>query len=412
MEVVASHCCGLDVHKKTVVAGTIVPGPDGTPSRTTRTFGTMRADLERLAAWLQEQGVTHVAMESTGVYGQPVSNVLEDRFPLLLANAQQVKAVPGRKTDVQDAQWLAQLLRHGLIRGSFVPDRAQRELRELPRYRTALSRERATAVQRLAKTLAGGSIKLSAVVSDLQGVSARAMVQALTTGVTDPEALAALACGKLRAKQPALQQALDGQIGPHQRFLLPEQLAHLAALDERIAHVSAAIAERLRPFEAVLTRLDAVPGIGRWTAEGLLAEVGTDLRRFPTAKHLAAWAGLAPGNRESAGQRRPSPSRHGDRWLRALLVESARAAGRMRHGYPSAQYRRLAARRGANRAAVAVAHTLLVIISHLLTRETASVDLGDAYLDQRDRERTRRRAVARLERLGYQVALTPTDTAA
>jgi transposase len=413
MEVKVPRGCGLDIHKRTVVACVVVSTSAGDTETTTRTFGTTRTELEHLASWLADRQVTDVAMESTGVYWQPIYNVLEDRFRLLLANAHHVKAVVGRKTDVKDAAWLAQLLRHGLIQGSVVPDRARRELRELTRYRTTLIRDRVTTVQRIAKTLEGGTIKLGSVVSDLQGVSAKAILRALAAGVVDAAALAELARGTLRKKLPQLREALTGQMGPHQQFLLTEQLAHLEELDERIAHLDAEVATRLRPFEAIIVRLDTIPGIGRRMAEDLLAELGTDLRRFPTAKHLAAWAGMAPGSRESAGRRRAAPARQGDIWLRTLLVEAAHAAGRMTHGYLAAQYRRLAARRGGKRAAVAVGHTILVIVYHLVTSDDAVyVDLGETYLDERDRQRTRQRAVARLERLGYRVTLETRDTAA
>jgi transposase len=412
MQVVYPRCCGLDIHKKLIVACVLVSTEAGTSQATTKTFGAMTDDLERLGGWLTEQGVTHVAMESTGVYWQPVYNILEDRFTLLLVNAQHVKAVPGRKTDVQDAAWLAQLLRHGLLRGSVVPDREQRELRELSRYRSALVRDRATVVHRIHKTLEGANLKLSAVVTDLQGRSAQAILQALAAGTTDPVALADLARGKLRPKRPELTRALTGRVRPHQQFLLTEQLALLEALDERIERASQAIAARLHPFEPLLDRLDAVPGIGRWTAEALLAEFGTDLTRFPTAKHLAAWAGVAPGNRESAGKRRPSPARPGNRWVRTLLVEAGRAAGRTTRSSLGAKYRRLAARRGANRAAVAIAHRLVVIVYHLLTTGATYTDLGSADRDPSDRDQTVRRAVARIERLGYQVTLSPIEPAA
>ncbi|MDP8923353.1 MAG: IS110 family transposase, partial [Chloroflexota bacterium] len=276
MEVVHERCAGLDVHKQTVVACVLTAGPAARPASEVRTFGTMAADLAALAAWLAERGVTHVALESTGVYRWPLRNLLEGRFALVLATAQHVKAVPGRKTDVRDCEWLARLPRHGLVRGSYAPDRARRELRELTRYRTALTRERAAEINRLEKTLAGANVKLGAVATDLTGVSARAMLRALVAGATEPAALAELARGRLRRKVPELERALAGRVGPHQRFLLARQVAHIDDLDELLAQVSDEIAARLRPHEPALARLEGIPGVGRRIAEVLLAEVGPD----------------------------------------------------------------------------------------------------------------------------------------
>jgi transposase len=301
MDVVHTRCCGIDIHKKTAVACLIVPGTDGQPSKTVRTFGTMTDDLLALADWLTSEDVSHVALEATGVYWKPVWNLLEANFALILANPQHIKAVPGRKTDVKDAQWIADLLRHGLLRGSFVPDRPQRELRELTRYRTALVRERTREVNRVQKTLEGANIKLGDVASNVLGVSGRAMLQGLVAGSTDTATLADLAKGKLRDKRAALERALSGRMGPHQRFLLAEQLSHIDTLDDAIERVSGEVAERVLPFESEIERLDAIPGVGRRTAEALVAEIGTDMSRFPTAAHLASWAGMCPGNHESAG---------------------------------------------------------------------------------------------------------------
>jgi transposase len=412
MDVLQERCCGLDVHKKTVVACRITPGADGQLEKAIRTFGTMTADLEALAAWLAEAGCTQVAMESTGVYWKPVWNVLEGRFALLLVNARHVKAVPGRKTDVRDCEWLADLLRHGLLRGSFVPDRAQRELRELTRYRTALGRERATAVNRLHKTLEGANVKLGAVASDLLGRSGRAILEHLVGGTTDPAALAELARGRLREQRPALRQALAGSFGAHQQFLVAEQLAHIDELDERLARLDAEVAERLRPVDAAVEALDTIPGVGRRTAEILLAEVGPDLGRFPTAGHLASWAGMCPGNHESAGKQHSGKMRKGSKWLRAALIEAAQAAARTKSTYLAAQYRRLATRRGRRRAVAAVGHSILVIAYQLLRHGTTYQELGGNYFDERDRQAVERRLVRRLEQLGHKVILAPADPAA
>ncbi len=407
MEIVYERCCGVDVHKKSVVACLIAPGPTGAPSKQVRTFGTMTADLLALSDWLASAAVTHVAMESTGVYWKPVWNLLEGSFELVLANARHIKAVPGRKTDVRDCEWIADLLRHGLLHGSFVPDRDQRELRELTRYRTSLVRERTAEANRLQKTLEGANIKLAAVATDILGVSGRAMLAALVDGTADAATMADLAKGRLREKIPQLEQALAGRVGPHQRFMVAQQLAHLDFLDAAISQVSTEVAERVREDEPAIAHLDTIPGVGRYVAEALVAEIGTDMSRFPSANHLASWAGMCPGNNESAGKRRSGKTRKGSPWLRSLLVQAAHAAARKRDTYLSALYRRLAARRGKSRAAVAVGHAILVIAYHLLERGTDYKDLGPRYFEERDRDAEQRRLVHRLERLGFKVALEP-----
>ena len=413
MEILYPRCGGLDVHKRTVVACLLVPRPDGQVAKEIRTFGTMTGDLLALSDWLAAAGCTHVAMEATGAFWKPIYNLLEDRFAVLVVNAAHIKAVPGRKTDVRDAEWIADLLRHGLLRPSFIPDRPQRELRELTRYRTTLIQERANEVNRLQKVLEGANIKLASVATDILGKSGRDMLLALVSGTSDAAALAQLARGRLREKLPLLEQALTGQFGPHQRFLIAQQLAHIDFLDASLERVSAEIAERVRPFDVPLQRLQTIPGVGRRTGEVLVAEIGADLNRFPSAKHLASWAGLCPGNDESAGKRRSGRTRKGSPWLRTSLVEAAQAAARTKDTYLAAQYRRLAARRGAKRAAVAVAHTLLVMVYALLTQPQATYqELGSQYFDARDRQAVQRRLVHRLEALGYVVSLQPTATPA
>ena len=384
-----------------------VPGSTGAPTKDVRSFGTMTDELLQLADWLSAAGCTHVAMESTGVYWKPIWNLLEGQFALLLVNARHVKAVPGRKTDAKDCEWVADLLRHGLLRGSFVPDRGQRELRELTRYRTSLVQERSAEVNRLQKTLEGANIKLGDVATDIMGLSSRQMLASIASGETDAAALAQLAQGRLRDKVPTLERALAGCAGPHQRFLLARQLAHIDFLDASVAEVSAEIAARLRPCEDEMERLATIPGIGRRTAEVLIAEIGTDMSRFPTPAHLASWAGMCPGNDESAGKRRSGKTRKGSPWLRSTLIEAARAAGRSKGTYLAAQYHRLAARRGSKRAAVAVGHTILLIIYRLLSQGDVYHDHGDRYFDERDRHAVERRLVARLEGLGYKVSLDP-----
>jgi transposase len=410
VEVVYERCCGLDIHKKTVVACVITPGPSGTARKAIRTFGTMTEDLLELADWLAGHGVSHVAMESKGVYWKPIWNLLEDRFELLLVNAQHLKAVPGRKTDVKDSAWLADLLRHGLLRASFVPDRPQRELRELTRYRTALLQDRAAEVNRLQQTLEGANIKLAAVASDVLGKSGREILEALVAGDAAADALAQLAKGRLREKIPQLERALAGRVGPHQRFLVARHLAQIDAFDATVAQLSAEIAERLRPFDEDLERLDSIPGVGRRTAEVILAELGTDMDRFPSAGHAASWAGMCPGNNESAGKRKSGKTRPGNPALRTALTEAARGAARTRGCYLSAQYHRLAPRRGKKKALIAVGHTILVIAYHVLKRSVGYADLGPNYFDERDRAAVARRLIRRLEALGYDV--TPKEDAA
>jgi transposase len=413
MAIVFDGCAGIAVHKRTVVVCRLTRDASGARLAETPTFGTTTDELLRLSDWWAEGGCTHVGLERTGEFGTPVFNLLEGTCEVWLLNAQHSKAVPGRKTAVKDAQWIAEWLAHGSVRPSFIPPRPQRELRELTRYRASLVEERATEVNRLQKVLEGANIKLAAVATDILGKSGRAMLEALVQGTTDGAALAQLARGRLREKLPQLEKALAGQFGAQQRFLIAQQLAHIDFLDAALERLSAEIGARLRPFESELERLQTIPGVGRRTAEVRVAEIGTDLRRFPSARHLAAWAGLCPGNDESAGKRRSGRTRKGSPWLRTALVEAARAAARSKDTYLAAQYRRLAARRGAKRAAVAVAHSLLVIVYVLLTRKQEGYqDLGTNYFDERDRQAVQRRLVRRLEALGYTVALQPITPAA
>ena len=404
MEVTYERCCGLDVHKRSIAACLIVAGRGVAPEKTIRTFGTMTADLLELADWLAEAECTHVAMESTGVYWKPIYNLLEDQFSLILANAQHIKAVPGRKTDVKDCEWIADLLRHGLLRPSFVPDRPGRELRELTRYRSSLVRERTAEVNRLQKTLEGANIKLASVVSEVTGVSARRLLAALLNG--ESPQVAELVHGRMRDKVPQLERALAGRFGPHQRFMVAHQLRHIDDLDRMIEEVSVEIAERMRPFEEEIALLDTIPGVGRWSAEVILAEIGTDMSRFPTAGHLASWAGMCPGNDESAGKRRSGKTRKGSPWLRVTLTEAAYAAGRS-HTYLSAQYHRLIARRGKKKTAIAVGHSILVIAYQLLTTRQPFTDLGITYFQGRNRTATEHRLVRALEALGNRVTVEP-----
>jgi transposase len=401
MDVVYRQCCGLDVHQKSVVA--CVMKPKGKESRT---FGTMTQDLLELSDWLESCGVTHVAMESTGVLWKPIYNLLEGLgLILLVVNAHHIKSVPGRKTDMKDAEWIAKLLQHGLLRGSYIPDRPNRELRELVRYRRSLIQQRAQAVNRIQKVLEGANIKLSSVASDITGVSGRAMLEAISSGQDDPDTLVSLAKGRLQSKRAELKQALRGLTGRHQRLLIQSLLRQLDFLANEVASLDREIADRMVSCEEAIKRIDTIPGVGRRTAEELMAEIGLDMSRFPSAAHLASWARICPGNNESAGKRKSSHIGQGNRWLRSALVEAARATAHTKNNYLSAQYHRLAARRGSNRATIALAHTILVTIYYMLVRGTSYHELGGNYFDERNEQAAIKRAVNRIEQLGYKVTL-------
>jgi transposase len=412
MEMLYPCCAGLDVHKLTVVACVRRLGPQGRVDRQVRTFGTTTAQLQALHAWLAAAGVAQVAMESTGVYWKPIFNVLEDGFAVMLVNPQHLRRVPGRKTDVQDCEWLAQLLQCGLLRPSFIPPRPQRELRELTRQRTQLAAQRTQVANRIQKVLEDANIKLASVATDVLGKSGQDILRALVGGQQDPALLAELARGKLRRKLPALQEALHGRVTEHHRFLLQLLLDQLQGLEALAGRLDARIAAQTAPFGAVLGALDTIPGVNRRVAEAVVAEVGTEVSAFPSAGHLAAWAGLCPGQRESGGKARGCKTRKGNRWLRRILVQAAWAASRKKDSYLRAHFRRLAGRRGSKRAALAVAHTLLGIIYQILKRGTTYRDLGPDYLERLEPERLTRNLVKRLERLGHQVTLRPRDDAA
>jgi len=436
MDVIYTHCAGLDVHKKTVSVCCMTAGPKGERLIEHHSFGTMTVDLLALSDWLTSKQVTHIAVESSGEFWKPLYNLLEGHFDILVVNAKHVKNVPGRKTDVKDAEWLADLLRHGLLRGSFIPPQPQRDLRDLTRQRTNLVQDRATVVNRLHKVLEWANIKLTSVATDVTGVSARAMLEAILQGRVLPQTLAALARGRLRKKLPELERALTGFVRDHHRFLIANHLAQIDFLDEQIGAFNAEIVkhieqqaalpptqpsqpdtpkvdERLASSTAPLDwrtaveLLDTIPGIGQRLAQQLVAEIGTDMSRFPSEAHIASWAKLSPGNNESAGKRHSGRTGHGNRWLRTSLIQAAHAAIKVKNTYLRSFYYRLAGRRGAKRAIVAVAHRILIAAYHMLVRHEPYKELGATYLDERNKTKLVKRMTRRIEQLGYQVILEP-----
>jgi transposase len=404
MDVVHEVCCGMDVHKKSVTACVLWASAR---RRQKQKFGTFTKNLLEMSAWLRSCGVTHVALESTGVYWKPVWNLLEGQFEVLLVNAQHIKAVPGRKTDQKDSEWIADLLQHGLLRASFVPPTPIRELRDLTRYRACLAQEINRIANRIQKVLEDANIKLASVATDTLGASGRAMLEAIIHGEQDSQHLAEMSRGLLRNKIPELQQALEGHITAHHRFLLRELLDHLYFVESKMLRIEQEIAERLGPFQSEVARLCTIPGVDRVTAWGLVAEIGLNMTQFPDAQHLASWAGLCPGSHESAGKRKSGKIRKGSQWLRRCLCQAAWAVSTKKNNYLSALYRRLAARRGSKRATIAVAHNLLVIAYYILRDKTCYRDLGPDYFDRLNPEGLRRRLTKRLEGLGFKVTLDP-----
>jgi transposase len=401
MEVLIERACGLDVHKKTITACIVTP-----EGKEIKTFRTHTVFLLELIDWIKEHRCTHVAMESTGVFWKPIVNLLEaEEIQFLVVNAQHMKAVPGRKTDVKDAEWICDLLRHGLLKASYIPDRNQRELRELVRYRRSLIQERAREHNRVQKVLEGANIKLAAVASDIMGLSSRDMMNAMIDGEDDPEKLASFARGVMKKKKEELELALRGYMSAHQRLMLKTMLTHIDFLNEQIIELDMEVAKRLAPFKEDLERLDTIPGIALRTAEQILAEIGTDIAsRFPSVPHLCSWVGLVPGHNESAGKRKPSKTRKGNKYLRSALIEASHSL-KGSDNYLGAQYRRIAARKGKHRAAVAVAHSIMTIAYHLLTRKEDYKDLGAQYFEKRQQEAIVKQSVRRLESLGFSVTL-------
>jgi transposase len=438
MQVTYTHAAGLDVHKKTVVACIIVSSPSGEPRKETRTFSTMTHDLLALVDWLSANDITYVAMESTGEFWKPIYNLLEASFTVLVVNAQHIKTVPGRKTDVKDAEWIADLLRHGLLKASFIPPLPQRDLRDLTRQRTNLVQERVRVINQLHKVLEWANIKLTSVVTDVTGVSARAMLAALIEGEEDQTVLAELAKGRMRSKQAELERALEGRVRSHHRFMLVHHLSHIDFLDDQIAtfdgHILCVVeAPPASPpssgspeplahedaggqadsdaravvvtWEEAVEILDSVPGIGRTAAEQIVAEVGTDMGRFASEAHLASWARVCPGNNESAGKRRSGKMGKGSRWLRTTLVQSAWAAVRVKDTHLGAVYRRLAVRRGKHKAIMAVAHRMLIAIYHMLKDGVPYREYGTAPVPEPVKQKRVERLQRQIEKLGYSVTL-------
>lgn len=410
MEAITEKCCGLDVHQATVVACLLTGAANQKPKKEVRTFRTVTRELQHMADWLRAAGCTHVAMESTGVYWKPVYAVLEGGFELVVGNAHHIKNVPGRKTDVKDSEWLADLMRHGLIRQSFVPPKPLRELRDLLRYRRKLVDSGTAERNRLLAVLETANIKLASVASDVFGVSGRLMLDALIEGKATPAQMARLAKGKLRDKLVELQLALEGSVGEHHRFLLAMQLRRLKSVEDELALLDQRIDEKLEPYRAQHTLLMTIPGVSRYVAAVLIAEIGVDMTVFASAAHLAAWAGVCPGNNESAGKHKRASARRGNVHLKTALVNAAIAAAKTKGSYLKDKYFRLKARRGGLRAAVAIAHKILVAAHHMLSRQVPYQELGDAYLDEIDATRTIKNLVRRIERLGYRVELKPLES--
>lgn len=411
MEVIYRCVSGLDVHKQSVVACRRRLLEGGKVDKEVKTFGTTTASLLALLDWLREWQVSHVAMESTGVYWKPIWNILEGHMELLLVNARHLKTVPGRKTDVKDCEWIAQLMQYGLLKASFVPSPEIRQWRDLTRHRTKLTDQHTAVVNRLHKVLEDGNIKLSTVISDIMGVSGRRMLRALAAGESDPVVLSAMGDKRLKAPPQELQASLFGHVQEHHRFMLGTLLDQVDFLEQQIARLDERIEAQMRPFEAAINRLDTIDGIDRWGAQCLLAELGPDMAQYPSADHLSSWAGMSPGNDESAGKRRSGKTPKGNKWLRRTLTQAAWAATKRKGGYLAAQYRQLSARRGKKRAIVALGHTILVAAYHMLKDEVDYRDLGSDYFDRRRRDRTTKHLVSRLEGLGYEVKLEPKQAA-
>lgn len=409
MDVIYKNVCGLDIHKKIIVACLRKILPDNTVKKEIRKYGTMTKDLLSLSDWMKKERVTHVAMESTGVYWKPIWNILEGEFDITLANAKSIKQVPGRKTDMKDSEWIAQLLQFGLLSKSFVPDREIRELRDLTRHRVKLIQQKDSVVNRIQKTLEDANIKLSSVATDIMGASGRDMINGLINGETDSEKLADLARRKLRGKIPELKVAMEGKVTEHHKFMLQMLMNQIDQIESWIRELDLRIEELMSPFEQEVSLLRTIPGIEKQNAQNILAEIGFDMDQFPSDAHLASWAGICPGNNESAGKHKSGKTTKGCKWLRRALAQSAMAAGRTKNTYLGEHYKRLARRRGSKKAAVAVGHTLLCIIYQMIKKKQVYNDLGVEHFIKLNPEQHKRYHIKKLEALGYDVELKPKD---
>ncbi len=406
MDVIYRCCAGIDVHKKLIAVNLLRRGVESRADLDeVRTFSTMTRDRMALADWLKSEGCTHIAVESTGVYWKPIYNILEAEFTIILVNARHIKAVPGRKTDVADCRWIAQLLQHGLLKASFIPPAPIREIRDLTRERRKLIQSRATVTNRIAKVLEDANIKLASVASNIVGASGLEMLHAIIDHEEDVEKLANMAKRQLRSKREQLKEALYGRVTDHHRFLLSQHLRQLRFLDEEIREFDLRIERLMRPFSLELSLLVTIPGVGRRTAEQLLGEIGAEMDRFPSDRHISSWAGVCSGNNESAGKRKGGQTTQGNKWVKSTLTEAAWAVSRTKDTYLAARYRRLAARRGKKRAIMAVGHSILVIAYHILKEKHPYRELGADFLDQQHAERVKSRLVKRLQGLGYDVAV-------
>jgi len=405
MEPILERCCGIDVHKKTIVACLMVGTAEEKPHKTIKTFSTMTRDLLACKDWLESEHCTTVAMESSGVYWKPVFNILEESMEVILANARHIKNVPGRKTDVKDCEWIAQLLRHGLITGSVIPPRPIRELRDLTRYRRKLIQAKSSELNRIHKVLEDANIKLSSVVSDINGLSSQEMIEHLIQEDMSPQQMAALARGRLRKKITELEKALEGSLREHHRLILRVSIQMIASYDTAIAKLDREIEQRMEPYRDQSERLQSIPGVKKTTAESIVAEIGVDMSRFPSHSHLSSWAGVSPGNNESAGKRRSGKTTPGNRWLKGTLTEAAWAASRAKGTYLKARYHRLAARRGNKRACLAIGHTILIMAYHIIKEQCTYRELGSDYFDRLNELHVVRRLTSRIQALGYHVSV-------
>jgi len=412
MEVMIERCCGIDVHKSKLTACLLVGKPDGKAEKSIKTFSTMTSDLLALKDWLEAEGCTHVGIESTGVYWKPVFNIIEDSITVILANARDIKNVPGRKTDVKDCEWIADLLRFGLIRASFIPPKPIRELRDLTRYRTKLIGEMTSEKNRVQKVLEDANIKLSCVATDIFGTSGKEMLSALLQAESTPEEMAELAKGRLRKKIPALIEALRGNVSDHHRYLIEISLRHLESLGELIADLDERIDKAMEPYREEQELLMSITGVEKKSAESVIAEIGVDMSQFPSEGHLASWAGVCPGNNESAGKRKSGKTTKGDTWLQRTLIQVAHAASKAKNTYLKDKYHRIAARRGKKRAAMAVAHKILGFAYYVLRYRVPYHDLGEDYLDKLNKDVLEWKLIKRLEALGNKVTIEPVLQAA